>query len=584
MMLAASGKRARLGGSRAVFGVVAVALGVFLALGSSASPAEAHADLLETLPADGEVLDEAPEQIELRFNEPVQLIEGATRLFPGGGTPSVLDARVVDTTLTAALPPSLGEGAYTVAYRIVSADGHPVGGAISFQIGEGPFVVPHAGSIPADPVITETAVSILTFAQYLGLLVFTGLVFFEHAVRRSPRRPAPRTRRVLRYAIGAAAFSSLLLIPMSGSRVTGTEFVTFLADQGDLVVAPLAVWLPGVSWQVFVSAAVVTVLGVASYAVVSRSNSRLGRIFVAFCAIALLATPVLVGHTQTVRPVWAMQLADFGHLVAGAFWVGGVIGLVRYLAAAQPFTRGGRPQFPAADALTVVATFSRFALYSVLVLGASGILMGYLIIGSWEALLTSGYGRLLLIKLGIVAIVVALAARNRLQLLPRIARMPGSESQWAALRRMLRWEAVLLVAVIAVTGFLTNTSPVAEPGGSATGAQGSPSSAPRETSLRTESQGLSVDGTLTPTAIGPNEVQFRLEYNGAPISTEEVRVDARLPEQELGPFTATPVFNAGTGQYEASLTLPIAGEWQIQVFARIDAYTQPIAIIPVTIP
>ena len=60
-------------------------------------------------------------------------------------------------------------------------------------------------------------------------------------------------------------------------------------------------------------------------------------------------------------------------------------------------------------------------------------------------------------------------------------------------------------------------------------------------------------------------------------------VEARLPEQELGPFTATPQLDAATGEYEAALTMPVAGEWQIQVSARIDTYTQPIAVVQVAI-
>ena len=94
---------------------------------------------------------------------------------------------------------------------------------------------------------------------------------------------------------------------------------------------------------------------------------------------------------------------------------------------------------------------------------------------------------------------------------------------------------------------------------------------------------MTVDGTITPAAKGENTLTFRLEYDGEPVTIEEVTIEARLPEQQLGPFSATPQFNPDTGGYEALLTMPVAGEWQIQVSARIDTYAQPIAIIPVTI-
>lgn len=590
MSLAVSGKRAPQAARSGVLGLAAALLGIFFAIGTFVGPAQAHAELLGASPEDGSVLDAPPEVVELLFNEPVQLVEGAARLFPGDGTPVVLDARTVDTTVTVSLPAGLDDGAYTLAYRVVSADGHPVGGAITFQVGEGAFAAPDATPAPADAVVTEAAVSLLTFAQYLGLLVFAGLLFFDGAVLRTGRRPAPRTRRILRIALAVAVTASALLLPTSGARVHGSELVAYDPEHGDLVVLPLAVWLPGVSWQLAASALLVAVLGVTALAVASRSATWRARAAVACCTAGALATPLLVGHTQTVRPVAAMLAADLVHLVAGAFWVGGVIGLLSYLRAARPVASGDRPRVAVEDAAAVVATFSRYALVSVLLLAASGILMGVLIVGSWQALLVSTYGRLLLAKLGLVAVVVALAACNRLRFLPRISRIPGAAEQWLSLRRTLRWEAAVLVAVLAVTGFLTNTSPGSESGsGSGSGSEsgsesGSGAAAPASAPLVAQSQGLTVDGSLAPATPGTNELAFKLRFDGEPVTTEDVVVEARLPEQELGPLTATAQFDPETGDYAASLPLPLAGEWQIRVLARIDTYTQPIAVTVVTIP
>lgn len=560
--------------------VGALLLGMLFVLGAGVAPAQAHAELLSTNPEDGAVLDTAPATVELRFNEPVQLIEDAMRLFPGDGDPVVLTARTVDTTVTITLPDDLGEGAYALAYRVVSADGHPIGGALTFQIGDGDYAAPDTSTAPADPVVTDTIVSILTAAQYLGLLLLAGLLCFERIVLRRAETPDPGTRRILRYATGTAVAASLLLIPASGSRVTGHEFITYLPESGDLVLLPASIWMPGVSWQLL-TAALVTVLGIAATILGSRTRGVAGRASALGCAALALAAPLLVGHTQTVQPVWAMLAADYGHLVTGAFWLGGVTGLLLYLRVARPAVRGGRPRIPPRDAAGVVARFSRFALYSVILLAVSGTLMAVLIVGSWQTLVSTGYGLLLTIKLIIIAAVIAVAAWNRTSLLPRIARHPSAERQWVSLRRTLTAEAILLVGVLAVTGFLTNTSPTTTPEHS----HGTEATAPtaQETPVHAESQGLTVDGTITPATTGKNTVTFRLEYEGEPITAEDVTVEARLPEQELGPFTATPQLDAATGEYEAALTMPVAGEWQIQVSARIDTYTQPIAIVQVAI-
>ncbi len=325
----------------------------------------------------------------------------------------------------------------------------------------------------------------------------------------------------------------------------------------------------------------VLVFGLAALLLGARSRTAGMGVAALGSATVALCVPLLVGHTQTVQPVWVMLAADLGHLVTGAFWVGGVIGLLCTLAAARPATPRGAPRIRPNTVIEVVARFSRYALISAIVLAISGTVMAILIVGSWSTLLGSDYGRILLMKLGIVAAVVLLAAWNRLHLLPRITMQSGERRQWASLRRTLTGEAMLLIAVIALTGFLTNTSP--------TDAHehqrgvGSSAVTDPEAPLYTESQGLTVDGAITPATTGENTLTFRLEYDGEPVTIEEVTLEARLPEQQLGPFSATPKLDPDTGGYEATLTMPVAGEWQIQVSARIDTFSQPIAVIPVTI-
>jgi methionine-rich copper-binding protein CopC len=96
-------------------------------------PAAAHSELRRSVPAAGAVLMQAPEQIELHFNERVQLT--ALRLFRDSSEEISLPRRAIRsaTTEIIALPP-LPPGAYRAEWRIISADGHPAGGAIPFRI------------------------------------------------------------------------------------------------------------------------------------------------------------------------------------------------------------------------------------------------------------------------------------------------------------------------------------------------------------------------------------------------------------------------------------------------------------------
>lgn len=551
------------------FALLTLLLATIFTLGWGVESASAHAELLGTTPEDGAVLDRAPAAAEFPFSEPVQLIDGGIRLFPGVGDPVILNARVVNSTITAALPDDLSEGFYTLSYRVVSADGHPISGAITFQVGT---EVPTSPSPPPEttavtPSSIEFTVSILTVLQYIGLLMFAGLLLFDRIVLRT-RAPADLdTRRVWRIGLATAICASLLLIPASALRVMGAA---------PWMIASPGTWLPGVLWQPVVSALVILVTGLAAYLLAARSTSGYGgRTSVIVAAIAV-AAPVLAGHTQTVEPSWLIMSADIGHLLAGAFWVGGVAGLLRFLARVRQF--GTSPRTAPEFAARVTVRFSRFSLCSVILLALSGTVMAVMIVGDLPTLVDTGYGRNLLLKFGIVIAVITLAAWNRTRLLPRIIQKPTVSLQWASLRRILGYEAALLIAVLIITGFLTNSSP------SHHGMPQSTTSAARDITVHADSQGLLVDGSFSPTATGQNTITFRLKHNGVPVTPDQVHIEARLPERELGPFTGTPELDPRTGHYTAVLTLPVSGDWQILITARVSTYEQPIALIPVTIP
>src|SRR5699024_4145557 len=282
-----------------------------------------------------------------------------------------------------------------------------------------------------------------------------------------------------------------------------------------------------------------------------------GRATADVAVLAALLAPVLVGHTMAFEPRALMMAADAGHLLAGAFWIGGLTGLLIHLA------RTGRAGRDALSAAAAVERFSRFALWSVLLLAASGSAMGVVPVGSLGALVSTRYGLALLIKLWVIAPIVAIAAYNRFRLVPALAGAPTGAPRWRTLIRTLACEAGLLVVVLVVTGVLTNLSPGPDE-------QPAGATAPAETiELEASAQQLEVDGSLRPALAGANELTFTLRYEGEPVTPEEVTVRARAPEHDLGPFEVEPDLDPDTGSYTATLTLPIDGDWDLQVVARV---------------
>lgn len=118
--------------SRTLRVVLALVVGLLVAAAGT-SPAAAHAQLIESDPADGSVVATAPEEVTLTFNEPVRLERA--RLFAADGTELDVDARSSDSVVTVVPSEELGEGTIVVSWELESADGHVVSGAISFSVG-----------------------------------------------------------------------------------------------------------------------------------------------------------------------------------------------------------------------------------------------------------------------------------------------------------------------------------------------------------------------------------------------------------------------------------------------------------------
>jgi len=107
----------------------AIALSVLWAV-----PASAHAQLLESDPPDGEQLDEAPASVELTFNEHIEQIGSQVVITDADGNEvQDGDPLIEGPALTQDLLEERPAGEYTVQWRVVSADGHPVSGEFTFQ-------------------------------------------------------------------------------------------------------------------------------------------------------------------------------------------------------------------------------------------------------------------------------------------------------------------------------------------------------------------------------------------------------------------------------------------------------------------
>ena len=156
-----------------------------LLVGSAGAPASAHASLVSTDPAEGAVVPEAPDVVTFTFSEPVSLAGDSIQAYDAAGEPVEVDASARDEVVTADLPDDLADGTYVVAWRVVSSDGHPIAGSLTFHVGAPSETVVHPrdGPVTDDSAMRNVA-SVVQALSYLALLLAGGLTIFLSWISR----------------------------------------------------------------------------------------------------------------------------------------------------------------------------------------------------------------------------------------------------------------------------------------------------------------------------------------------------------------------------------------------------------------
>ncbi|MEV5006214.1 copper resistance CopC/CopD family protein [Streptomyces sp. NPDC093064] len=381
--------------------------GVLLA---GAAPASAHAALTGSDPQQGAVVDKAPAQVSLTFSEQVALSNDSLRVLDpkGNRVDTEKPTEVSGTTYAVRLRSGLPDGTYTVAYQVVSADSHPVGGAYTFSIGAPSKTTAAVGDQTAGGGIVGGLYGFGRYVSYAGFVVLAGGAAFVLACwqRGSGVRAVQRLVVSGWVALTAATLALLLLRgSYTSSGKIGDVFDLTLLGQvlqtktGAALVSRLLL---------LAAAALFVAVLFGEYQKRTDDEKRdltfglaIGGTVV---AVGLAASWAMSEHASTgLQPGIAMPV-DVVHLLAVAAWLGGLVALLVALYRAPAET----PVETAA-----VHRFSQVAFGSVLALVATGTYQSWRQVGSWSALTDTRYGQLLLVKIGLVALMVGIAWTSR---------------------------------------------------------------------------------------------------------------------------------------------------------------------------
>ncbi|MCX4882025.1 copper resistance CopC/CopD family protein [Streptomyces sp. NBC_00847] len=380
-------------------------VGVLLA---GAGPASAHAALNGSDPAQGVVVDKAPDQVTLTFSEKVATSDDSVRVLDPKGkrVDSGKPSNVSGTSYAVQLHSNLPDGTYTVAWQVVSADSHPVAGAFTFSIG-----APSTTSVKA--VGQEVGGGFVgwlygfgRYVSYAGFIVMVGGAAFVLACWQRGSGVRPLQRFVVSGWL-ALTSATLLLLLLRGSYTSSGK----VGDIFDLNL--LGQVLQTKSGAALVSRLLLLAAAALFIAVLfgaydkreeeEKRDLTFGLAIGGFVVSAgLAASWAMAEHASTgLQPGIAMPV-DIVHLLAVAAWLGGLSALLVALY---------RSEIPVDS--SAVRRFSQVAFSSVVALVATGVYQSWRQLGSWSAFTGTRYGQLLLVKIGLVVLLVGIASISR---------------------------------------------------------------------------------------------------------------------------------------------------------------------------
>jgi copper transport protein len=564
-----------------------VALAAVLVAGALApAGAWAHAQLQSTSPERGGLVEHEPRAVTFTFDEPVGGTQGAVRVFDARGD-RVDDGSAYHPSgrgpvFAVGLKPGLAPGTYTATYRVVSADTHVVTGGFVFSIGRretSPPAPPGAtvgqllagqrtGTVTSAAFVGARAVQYGAIGIGLGLLAFLLAVWWPAVVAAGPaaggdasKRFVTRLRRVLLVTALLGLLSALAGVGLQSAESAGEPFFSALTFT---VLESVVSTRFGTVW----TAAAAAWLLVAVASCLMRPGTRRPAASVALAGVpllGLLTLPALAGHASVQHPVWLFLPDNLVHVAAMSVWLGGLVSLLAVLPAAT------RALEPAERTRLLAATLQRFspiALGSVVVLLATGTVQALLQISAWSQLLHTAYGRAVLVKVGLLAILIALGAINRRRTVPGLRRRAEEGTSPGALgvvlRRTLRAEVALVAVVLAVTGALAGYSPAKDV---ATG--------PVQVTAALGPAQLSLD--VDPARVGADVVHIYLldPRSGAQYDkVKQLTVTATLPAKGIGPLDLD-LQDTGPGHWTIpAATFGAPGTWTLELVARVSDFDQ----------
>ncbi|WP_099222410.1 copper resistance CopC/CopD family protein [Listeria costaricensis] len=521
-------------------GCLLLLLGMFLLV--PLQQVSAHATLLSMTPEDGSGLAEFPDTVQLTFSEAVEpdfptiMVKNSVgERVDDGQTKMGRDPR----TISVKLKSNFADAAdvYSVSWRIVSADGHPVSGTNAFKVGDAKQSLPES-SIVKQPISVNLASSIGKFMLYSGFVMAAGwllLLVMRQRIKTPLDQFAERSTRWLFVAMSLLLLGEILSIWVHTAIILDLPLKSALLPNkmGSVIIETTTghLWL-------------MSLLGISGFWLVGwfwlkYGKPRLnGALFLMMaCLFFVMLLKAMSGHAKAASdPVIAIT-ADFLHIVAASVWIGGILALLY-------FTRkAGKVYW---------SRFSYVAMGAVALLLMTGLLLGVLNLGEMKNLFTTSYGYVLLLKLGLIICMGLLGLFHYLYIQQKQKPLPI---------KTIVLENIIGLLILLTAAFLTN-QPLPPP----------KAPEPFQETLATEQNEGFVQLKVTPRIVGEN--QFMVTFTDAeqqPLSNfEKVTIHFERQDDKADVVME----KSSEGAYTASgLYFNQKGTWRLTVKGLTKDYT-----------
>ena len=525
-----------------------------------------HPFLLDSAPSQGQNVAVGTTQIITHYSEAVEINFSELKIYDSNG--NQVDNRDTayynaESSLVITTSP-LEDGVYTIASKVLSkVDGHLVHAAIIFGVGD----VQIDASLFESQEQSETTFIPESIARFPGLvgqtIVLGGII--ASIVIWSTGQTRFKEQIALIESSFKAKFSKV--IGFGIIAVFASNFIMLGVQTWILETSPLDV-IQTTFGHTWLTRMILTIILIGIWFWIERKNqvSIKTQLPMLVFALALIGTTTMMGHgasTELVPPI----ILDYVHNLLSSIWIGGVI-FLGFVVLPSITKLDGTVR----DKITIslIPRFSAMIIISLGILIITGPTLLWFLDSNVSSLTDSTYGKLIMLKIAIASVMIAFGGFYQIRFIQQAKKDLKSTSVFKKLKRPLRFEAGLGIALLAVVALLVNSSLPAGEIQSVSAEQGMTG---YESSLFSENARFDV--TVAPVGIGVNQINVIVSgLDDQPLSDiSSLKIKVSNPSRSIASIEAEVTENKISGQdiftkYSAEPTFSFAGIWQIELEAQ----------------